>query len=147
MKRKFDEERYFGTFSQVNIYVVDTKELSRFLNGQSLLEHYQDWIESRIYSSHYIMNALKNKMQSIEFNSAYYLMKTFGVHNKLMFDQNAFYELSMKDVEILLTAAKNRFKEHPKHYVLKNHIQKLERLVQRYTDGKLHNKTLLISTW
>lgn len=142
-----DEERSFGTFSQVNIYVVDSTVLSQFLNGKSLMDHYKEWLNGDIYSYQYILNVLKNKMQSIEFNNAHYLMKEFGASHKFRFKQNAFYYMSYESIELLLDAAKTMSETKPKNYVFKKHIEKLERLVNRIENGKLKNKTLLISTW
>ena len=83
---KADTERYFGTFSQVNIYVVDSDLLKRFLGSKSLKEHYNDWLNGDIYSNQYILNVLKNKMESIEFNNAYHLMRVFGNVHHFKFD-------------------------------------------------------------
>lgn len=145
--RKPDEERSFGTFSQVNIYVVDSNVLSHFLGNKTLNDHYNDWLNGNIFSYQYILNALKKQMQSIEFDNAYYLMKAFGVKHQFKFKQNAFYHMTDKDITLLLTSAQNMSDTKPKNYVFKKHIQKLERLLNRSENQKLKGKTLLISTW
>lgn len=142
-----DEERSFGTFSQVNIYIVDSHVLSRFLGEKTLGDHYNDWLNGDIFSNQYILNVLKNQMQSIEFDNAYYLMKEYGNKYKLKLNQNAFYQMNEKDIELLLISAKIMSETKLKNYVFKQHMQKLERLLDRSENQKLKNKTLLISTW
>ena len=144
---KLDEERSFGTFSQVNIYVVDSQILKHFLGSKTLADHYNDWLNGEIYSNQYILNVLKNQMQSIEFENAYYLMKTFGNKHKFKFNQNEFYHMSDNDITLLLTSAQDMSEAKPKNYVFKKHIQKLERLLDRSKNNKLKGKSLLISTW
>ena len=144
---KADKERYFGTFSQVNIYVVDSDVLKQFLGSKSLSDHYNDWLNGNIYSNQYIMNVLKNQMQSIDFENAYYLIKSYGNRHQLNFQQNAFYEITIDDVESLLSVATSMSDNKPKNFVFKKHIQKLERLVDREKNQKLKGKILLISTW
>ena len=144
---KADTERYFGTFSQVNIYVVDSDLLKRFLGSKSLREHYNDWLNGDIYSNQYILNVLKNKMESIEFNNAYHLMRAFGNVHHFKFEQNAFYNMSVDDIDILLESALKMADHKPKNFVFKKQVQKLERLQNRADNQKLKGKTLLISTW
>lgn len=144
---RLDEERSFGTFSQVNIYVVDSNVLRQFLGSKTLDDHYNEWLNGEIFSNQYILNVLKNKMQSIEFDNAYYLMKAYGVKHKFKFKQNAFYHMGNNDIELLLTSAKTMSENKPKNYVFKKHIQKLERLLNRADNQKLKGKSLLISTW
>ena len=83
-RRNKDDERHFGTFSQVNIYVVDTKILKRFLGSKSLNDHYNDWLNGNIYSNQYILNALKSNLQSIDFDNAYYIVKSYGNKKQLL---------------------------------------------------------------
>ena len=144
---KADTERYFGTFSQVNIYVVDSDVLKRFLGSKSLKEHYDDWLNGDIYSNQYILNVLKNQMESIEFNNAYHLMKEFGNAHHFKLKQNAFYNMSVDDIDMLLESALKMADHKPKNFVFKKHVQKLERLQDRANNQKLKGKTLLISTW
>lgn len=147
MRKVIDDERYFGTFSQMNIYVLKESDLKSFLGNKTLKQHYADWLNREIYSKDYILNALKNKMQSIDFNNSYYLMKSFGVHNKIIFEQNAFYELSIDNLKLLLNDAKKMSENKPKNYVFKKHVQSLQRLVDRHDNDNLVGKILLISTW
>lgn len=142
-----DNECHFGTFSQVNIYVVDSNVLNHFLGSKTLSEHYQDWLNGDIYSNQYILNVLKNQMQSIEFDNAYYLMKKFGMKHKFKFKQNAFYPMFIDDISMLLGSAQYMTENKPKNFVFKKHVQKLERLLNRSENQKLKGKTLLISTW
>ena len=145
--RKHDDERYFGTFSQLNIYVVDSNELKRFLGSKSLSDHYNDWLNGNIYSNQYILNALKNKMQSVDFEQAYYLIKSYGNSHKFKFNQNEFYEFDKASISFLIKEAEDMLESKPKFYIYKKHIDKLDKLQSRLENGKLDSKTLLISTW
>ena len=62
---KADTERHFGTFSQLNIYVVDSNVLKRFLGSKSLKEHYDDWLNGDIYSKQNIYH--KNQQMGYVF--------------------------------------------------------------------------------
>ncbi len=82
-RRNKDDERHFGTFSQINIYVVDTKVLKRFLGSKSL-NGYNDWLNGNIYKViNIFLNALKSNLQSIDFDNAYYIVKSYGNKNNL----------------------------------------------------------------
>lgn len=146
-RRNKDDERYFGTFSQINIYVVDTKILKRFLGSKSLNDHYNDWLNGNIYSNQYILNALKSNLQSIDFDNAYYIVKSYGIKKQFRFKQNEFYELDKSDIAFLKSESEKMLEAKPNFYIYKKHIDKLDKLQSRLENGKLDSKTLLISTW
>ena len=146
-RRNKDDERHFGTFSQVNIYVVDTKILKRFLGSKSLNDHYNDWLNGNIYSNQYILNALKSNLQSIDFDNAYYIVKSYGNKKQLRFKQNEFYEFDKSDIAFLKSESEKMLEAKPNFYIYKKHIDKLDKLQSRLENGKLDSKTLLISTW
>lgn len=146
-RRNKDDERHFGTFSQINIYVVDTKILKRFLGSKSLSDHYNDWLNGNIYSNQYILNALKSNFQSIDFDNAYYIVKSYGNKKQFRFKQNEFYELDKSDIAFLKSESEKMLDAKPNFYVYKKHIDKLDKLQSRLENGKLDSKTLLISTW
>lgn len=146
-RRNKDDERHFGTFSQVNIYVVDTNVLKRFLGSKSLNDHYNDWLNGNIYSNQYILNALKSSLQSIEFDNAYYIVKSYGNKKQFRFKQNEFYEFDKSDIAFLKSESEKMLEAKPNFYVYKKHVDKLEKLQSRLENGKLDSKTLLISTW
>ena len=146
-RRNKDDERHFGTFSQVNIYVVDTNVLKRFLGSKSLNDHYNDWLNGDIYSNQYILNALKSSLQSIEFDNAYYIVKSYGNKNQFRFRQNEFYEFDKSDIAFLKSESEKMLELKPKFYIYKKHVDKLDKLQSRLENGKLDSKTLLISTW
>ena len=146
-RRNKDDERHFGTFSQVNIYVVDTNVLKRFLGSKSLNDHYNDWLNGNIYSNQYILNALKSSLQSIEFDNAYYIVKSYGNKKQFRFKQNEFYEFDKSDIAFLKSESEKMLEAKPNFYVYKKHVDKLETLQSRLENGKLDSKTLLISTW
>lgn len=142
-----DDERHFGTFSQINIYVVDTKILKRFLGSKSLNDHYNDWLNGNIYSNQYILNALKSNLQSIDFDNAYYIVKSYGNKKQFRFKQNEFYEFDKSDIAFLKSESEKMLEAKPNFYIYKKHIEKLDKLQSRLENGKLDSKTLLISTW
>lgn len=146
-RRNKDDERHFGTFSQVNIYVVDTKILKRFLGSKSLNDHYNDWLNGNIYSNQYILNALKSNLQSIDFDNAYYIVKSYGSKKQFRFKQNEFYQFDKSDIAFLKSESENMLEAKPNFYIYKKHIEKLDKLQSRLENGKLDSKTLLISTW
>lgn len=146
-RRNKDDERHFGTFSQINIYVVDTKILKRFLGSKSLNDHYNDWLNGNIYSNQYILNALKSNLQSIDFDNAYYIVKSYGNKKQFRFKQNEFYEFDKSDIAFLKSESEKMLDAKPNFYVYKKHIDKLDKLQSRLENGKLDSKTLLISTW
>ena len=146
-RRDKDDERHFGTFSQVNIYVVDTKVLKRFLGSKSLNDHYNDWLNGDIYSNQYILNALKSNLQSIDFDNAYYIVKSYGNKNQFRFRQNEFYEFDKSDIAFLKSESEKMLELKPKFYIYKKNVDKLDKLQNRLENGKLDSKTLLISTW
>lgn len=146
-RRNKDDERHFGTFSQVNIYVVDTKILKRFLGSKSLNDHYNDWLNGNIYSNQYILNALKFNLQSIDFDNAYYIVKSYGNKKQFRFKQNEFYEFDKSDIAFLKSESEKMLEAKPNFYIYKKHIDKLDKLQSRLENGKLDSKTLLISTW
>lgn len=146
-RRNKDDERHFGTFSQVNIYVVDTKILKRFLGSKSLNDHYNDWLNGNIYSNQYILNALKSNLQSIDFDNAYYIVKSYGNKKQFRFKQNEFYEFDKSDIAFLKLESEKMLEAKPNFYIYKKHIDKLDKLQSRLENGKLDSKTLLISTW
>lgn len=146
-RRNKDDERHFGTFSQVNIYVVDTKILKRFLGSKSLNDHYNDWLNGNIYSNQYILNALKSNLQSIDFDNAYYIVKSYGNKKQFRFKQNEFYEFDKSDIAFLKSESEKMLEVKPNFYIYKKHIEKLDKLQSRLENGKLDSKTLLISTW
>lgn len=146
-RRNKDDERHFGTFSQINIYVVDTKILKRFLGSKSLNDHYNDWLNGNIYSNQYILNALKSNFQSIDFDNAYYIVKSYGNKKQFRFKQNEFYEFDKSDIAFLKSESEKMLDTKPNFYVYKKHIDKLDKLQSRLENGKLDSKTLLISTW
>lgn len=146
-RRNKDDERRFGTFSQINIYVVDTKILKRFLGSKSLNDHYNDWLNGNIYSNQYILNALKSNLQSIDFDNAYYIVKSYGNKKQFRFKQNEFYEFDKSDIAFLKLESEKMLEAKPNFYIYKKHIDKLDKLQSRLENGKLDSKTLLISTW
>lgn len=146
-RRNKDDERHFGTFSQINIYVVDAKILKRFLGSKSLNDHYNDWLNGNIYSNQYILNALKSNLQSIDFDNAYYIVKSYGNKKQFRFKQNEFYELDKSDIAFLKSKSEKMLEAKPNFYIYKKHIDKLDKLQSRLENGKLDSKTLLISTW
>lgn len=146
-RRNKDDERHFGTFSQINIYVVDTKILKHFLGSKSLNDHYNDWLNGNIYSNQYILNALKSDFQSIDFDNAYYIVKSYGNKKQFRFKQNEFYEFDKSDIAFLKSESEKMLDAKPNFYVYKKHIDKLDKLQSRLENGKLDSKTLLISTW
>jgi hypothetical protein len=146
-RRNKDDERHFGTFSQINIYVVDTKILKRFLGSKSLNDHYNDWLNGNIYSNQYILNALKSNLQSIDFDNAYYIVKSYGNKKQFRFKQNEFYEFDKSDIAFLKLESEKMLEAKPNFYIYKKHIDKLDKLQSRLENGKLDSKTLLISTW
>ena len=146
-RRNKDDERHFGTFSQVNIYVVDTKILKRFLGSKSLNDHYNDWLNGNIYSNQYILNALKSNLQSIDFDNACYIVKSYGNKKQFRFKQNEFYEFDKSDIAFLKLESEKMLEAKPNFYIYKKHIDKLDKLQSRLENGKLDSKTLLISTW
>lgn len=146
-RRNKDDERHFGTFSQINIYVVDTKILKHFLGSKSLTDHYNDWLNGNIYSNQYILNALKSNLQSVEFDNAYYIVKSYGNKKQFRFKQNEFYEFDKSDIAFLKSESEKMLESKPKFYIYKKHIDKLDKLQNRLENGKLDSKTLLISTW
>ena len=146
-RRDKDDERHFGTFSQINIYVVDTKILKRFLGSKSLNDHYNDWLNGNIYSNQYILNALKSNLQSIDFDNAYYIVKSYGNKKQFRFKQNEFYEFDKSDIAFLKLESEKMLEAKPNFYIYKKHIDKLDKLQSRLENGKLDSKTLLISTW
>lgn len=146
-RRNKDDERHFGTFSQINIYVVDTKILKRFLGSKSLNDHYNDWLNGNIYSNQYILNALKSNLQSIDFDNAYYIVKSYGNKKQFRFKQNEFYEFDKSDIAFLKSESEKMLEAKPNFYIYKKNIDKLDKLQSRLENGKLDSKTLLISTW
>ena len=146
-RRNKDDERHFGTFSQINIYVVDTKILKRFLGSKSLNDHSNDWLNGNIYSNQYILNALKSNLQSIDFDNAYYIVKSYGNKKQFRFKQNEFYEFDKSDIAFLKLESEKMLEAKPNFYIYKKHIDKLDKLQSRLENGKLDSKTLLISTW
>lgn len=146
-RRNKDDERHFGIFSQINIYVVDTKILKRFLGSKSLNDHYNDWLNGNIYSNQYILNALKSNLQSIDFDNAYYIVKSYGNKKQFRFKQNEFYEFDKSDIAFLKSESEKMLEAKPNFYIYKKHIDKLDKLQSRLENGKLDSKTLLISTW
>ena len=146
-RRNKDDERHFGTFSQINIYVVDTEILKRFLGSKSLNDHYNDWLNGNIYSNQYILNALKSNLQSIDFDNAYYIVKSYGNKKQFRFKQNEFYEFDKSDIAFLKSESEKMLEAKPNFYIYKKHIEKLDKLQSRLETGKLDSKTLLISTW
>lgn len=146
-RRNKDDERHFGTFSQINIYVVDTKILKHFLDSKSLNDHYNDWLNGNIYSNQYILNALKSNLQSIDFDNAYYIVKSYGNKKQFRFKQNEFYEFDKSDIAFLKSESEKMLEAKPNFYIYKKHIDKLDKLQSRLENGKLDSKTLLISTW
>lgn len=146
-RRNKDDERHFGTFSQINIYVVDTKILKHFLGSKSLNDHYNDWLNGNIYSNQYILNALKPNLQSVEFDNAYYIVKSYGNKKQFRFRHNEFYEFDTSDIAFLKSESEKMLDAKPKFYIYKKHIDKLDKLQNRLENGKLNSKTLLISTW
>lgn len=77
-------------------------------------------VNGNIYSNQYILNALKPNLQSVEFDNAYYIVKSYGNKKQFRFRQNEFYEFDTSDIAFLKSESEKCLMQNLSFIFIKN---------------------------